>query len=77
MSKATPRRASEEALEPIPEQLVSHLPDADMQAVPRALMRAARSARELARRTGTKLVFVRDGVLVEESAEEIDKPGSP
>ncbi len=68
MSKAS------ETLDPIPEQLKSRLPDADMQAVPRALMRAARSARELARRTGTKLVFVRDGVLVEESVEEIEKP---
>ncbi len=43
-----------------------------MQAVPRALLRAAESARELARRTGTKLVYMRDGVLVEERVE--DKP---
>jgi hypothetical protein len=38
---------------------VSHLTDADMQAVPRALTRAAQRAREIAERTGTKLV-VRD-----------------
>lgn len=47
--------------------LKSHLPDADMQAAPRALLRAAQRAREVARRTNTKLVVVRDGVLVEES----------
>jgi len=61
---------SDETLEPIPEQLVSHLPDADMQASSRALLRAARSAREIARRTGTALVIVRDGVLVEESVDD-------
>jgi hypothetical protein len=37
-----------------------------MQAAPRALLRAAQRAREIARQTGTKIVFVRDGVLVEE-----------
>lgn len=45
---------------------VSKLPDADMQAAPRALQRAARRAREIARETGTLLVLVRDGKLVEE-----------
>lgn len=45
---------------------VSKLPDADMQAVPKALQRAARRAREIARQTGTALVIVRDGKLVEE-----------
>jgi hypothetical protein len=39
-----------------------------MQAAPRALLRAARRAREIARQTGTRLVFVRDGKLVEEDA---------
>ena len=38
------------------EQQVSRLPDADMQAVPKALTRAAQRAREIAERTGTKLV---------------------
>lgn len=35
--------------------IVSRLADADMQAVPAALARAAQSARELAARTGTPL----------------------
>lgn len=46
--------------------LQSQLPDADMQAAPKALLRAARRAREIARRTKTPLVIVRDGKLVEE-----------
>lgn len=46
--------------------LRSQLPDADMQAAPRALLRAARRAREVARRTNTAIVIVRDGRLVEE-----------
>ena len=45
---------------------VSKLPDADMQAVPAALARAAQRARELAARTGTALVFVENGKLIEE-----------
>ena len=45
---------------------ISNLPDADMQAAPRALLRAARRARDLARATGTPLIVVRDGRLVEE-----------
>ena len=45
--------------------IVSRLADADLQAVPAALARAAQSARELAARTGTPLVVVRDGKLVE------------
>lgn len=48
------------------EQLVSNLPDADMQAAPKALLRAAQRAREIARQTNTPLVLIRDGVLVEE-----------
>lgn len=47
-------------------KLESKLPDADMQAAPKALLRAARRAREIAQRTGTSLVIVRDGKLVEE-----------
>lgn len=50
----------------VSEPFRSQLPDADMQAVPRALARAAKRAREIARATGTPLVIVRDGVLVEE-----------
>ncbi len=44
---------------------LSRLTDADMQAVPAALARAAKSARDLAARTGTPLVVVRDGRLIE------------
>ena len=50
--------------------LVSKLPDADMQAVPRALLRAARRAREIARQTGTALVLRRNGKLVEEYVDD-------
>jgi hypothetical protein len=46
--------------------MVSKLPDADMQAAPKALLRAAQRARDIARQTNTPLVLVRDGVLVEE-----------
>jgi hypothetical protein len=45
---------------------VSKLPDADMQAVPAALARAAQRAREIAARTGTPLIVVENGKLVEE-----------
>lgn len=45
--------------------IVSRLSDADMQAVPAALARAALRARELAARTGTPLVVARDGKLIE------------
>lgn len=46
-------------------QPVSLLPDADMQAVPAAMFRAALRAREIARQTGTAVVVLRDGKLVE------------
>lgn len=46
-------------------KLESRLPDPDMQAAPKALLRAARRAREIARRTGTALVVVRNGRLIE------------
>lgn len=49
--------------------IVSRLADADMQAVPAALARAAQSARELAARTGTPLVVARDGKLVEAAVQ--------
>ena len=43
-----------------------------MRGVPRALARAAQRAREVARRTNTPLVIVRDGVLVQEWVTEDD-----
>ncbi len=53
----------------------SQLPDADMQAVPVALARAAQRAREIAIRTGTPLVVTRDGRLIEAAVEpELSKP---
>jgi hypothetical protein len=45
---------------------VSSLEDNDMKAVPAALARAAQRAREIAARTGTPLIVVRDGKLIEE-----------
>lgn len=61
--------------------IVSRLADADMQAVPAALARAAQSARELAARTGTPLVVARDGKLMDalvqpETATPSDGPKS-
>ena len=50
--------------------LVSNLPDADMQAAPKALLRAAQRAREIARQTHTPLVIVRNGVLIEEAVTD-------
>jgi hypothetical protein len=50
---------------------VSKLPDDDMQAAPAALVRAGLQARELARQTGTAIVIVRDGVLVEERCDDV------
>jgi hypothetical protein len=43
----------------------STLPNEVAQAAPGALRRAARHAREIARQTGTPLVIVRNGVLLE------------
>lgn len=48
------------------ESLTSRLADPDMQAAPAALLRAALHARELARQTGTPLIVMREGELVEE-----------
>jgi hypothetical protein len=50
--------------------LVSNLPDADMQAAPKALLRAARRAREIARQKGTGVIVMRDGKVVEEPVPE-------
>jgi hypothetical protein len=55
----------------VSEKVRSRLDNPDMQAAPQALRRAARRAREIARRTGTRLVVVHDGVL-----RELD-PDSP
>jgi hypothetical protein len=53
----------------------SKLPDSDMQAVPKALVRASKRAREIARLTNTPLVVVRNGVRVEERVDETtDEP---
>lgn len=55
--------------------VVSGLSDADMQAVPAALARAALRAREVAARTGTPLVVARDGKLIETAVQpEVSKP---
>jgi len=43
-----------------------------MQAGPRALLRAARRAREIARQHGTGIIIVRDGVVVEEPVTDDD-----
>ena len=43
------------------EKKIKEIKDADLRAVHGALLRAARSARELARRTGTRLVVSRNG----------------
>lgn len=52
------------------EPMRSKLPDPDMQSAPRALLRAAKRAREVARQTNTAVVVIREGVLVEESVSE-------
>lgn len=51
--------------------MVSRLPDPDMQAAPKAMLRAAQRAREIARQTNTPLVLIRDGVLVEEFVTDV------
>jgi hypothetical protein len=53
--------------------LESKLPDADMQAAPAALIRAGLRAREIARQTGTAVVVMRDGKLVEETVGEAEQ----
>ena len=50
--------------------------DPDMQAVPIALMRAAERAREIAPQTGTKLVVVLNGKLMELDPDTLE-PTSP
>ena len=58
--------------EPLSDDLVSHLDDPDMQAAPRALLRAARRAREIARQHGTGIIVMRDGKVVEEPVTDDD-----
>ncbi|HVT44956.1 MAG TPA: hypothetical protein VMT00_11240 [Thermoanaerobaculia bacterium] len=60
-------------------ELRSYLPNADMQAAPRALLRAANRAREIARQSGTLLVIVRNGVLMEidPDSPELDDDNPP
>lgn len=55
--------------------MVSALPDADMRAAPKALLRAAQRARDVARLTHTPLVLIRDGVLVEEFVTDTPPAG--
>ena len=50
--------------------LKSNLPDSDMQGSASALLRAAGRAREVAKRTNTAVVVMRDGKLVEERSSE-------
>ena len=52
---------------------VSRLPDADMQAAPAALVRAARRARELAARSGTPLIVSENGRVVEKPVTGADQ----
>jgi hypothetical protein len=56
---------------------VSQLPDAAMQGVDAALLRAAQRAREIARQTGTAIVIVRDGLLVEERCDDASAAPAP
>ncbi len=49
---------------------ISRLPDRDMQGAPAALLRAAQRAREVAIRTGTPLVVVKDGKVIEETVTQ-------
>ena len=58
------------------EQAVSRMPDADMQAAPAALLRAARRAREIARQTGAAVVVARDGKRVEHREAALE-PAAP
>jgi hypothetical protein len=57
--------------------LESKLPNADMQAAPRALLRAALRAREIARETNTAIVIVREGKLVEETVDDAENRSPP
>lgn len=56
-------------------ELQSKLANADMQAAPRALLRAAQAARKLARQTNTPIVVLRNGAIVEVLVSEHDEAG--
>ena len=60
------------------DDMVSRLPNRDMQGAPAALLRAARRAREIARQTGTGIIVMRAGEVVEVPVpdEESDVPES-
>lgn len=53
------------------DSMTSELADSDMQGALKALQRAAQRARDVARKTNTPLVVVRDGVIVEEYVEPV------
>ena len=53
--------------------MISKLPDADMQAAPAALLRAAQRAREIAQQTDTALVIMRDGQIIEERVTKMEE----
>ena len=55
---------------PAPLLLTEGATNDDLRAAPRALLRTARRAREIAFRTGTPIVVMRDGVVVEETVTE-------
>ena len=57
----------------LPEDLRSKSSDPDMQGAPYALLRAAKRAREIARRTNTPLIIERDGKIVEEWVTDEDE----
>jgi len=56
----------------LPENLRSKSTDPDMQGAPYALLRAAKRAREIARKTNTPLIIERDGKIVEEWVTDED-----
>ena len=55
------------------DQLGPNRPDPDTEGALAALIRAGQRAREIARQTGTAIVVVRDGELIEEK----QPPGNP
>ena len=57
------------------EEELSKAKDKSLAGALAAMRRAARAARELAVRTGTAIVVVRDGKLVRVSADELRKQG--
>ncbi|OGA03364.1 MAG: hypothetical protein A3H35_14010 [Betaproteobacteria bacterium RIFCSPLOWO2_02_FULL_62_17] len=55
------------------ESMISKLPDADMQGAPAALLRAATRAREIALKTHTDLIILRNGIVVREKVKSINQ----